>query len=64
VYSQNQGQKVSNIIVIGASAGGFEALRTIVRALPGELAAATFIVMHFSADTPSLRSEPYAERTV
>lgn len=35
-----------NIVVIGASAGGLEALRTIVAALPPDLDAAFFIVVH------------------
>jgi two-component system chemotaxis response regulator CheB len=38
-----------NIVVIGASAGGFEALKSIVKALPGNLDASIFIVWHMSA---------------
>jgi two-component system chemotaxis response regulator CheB len=41
-------------IVIGASAGGVEALSTVVAALPANLAAAVFIVLHIRADAPSL----------
>lgn len=37
------------IIVIGASAGGVEALRTVVSALPSDMPAAIFIVMHIPA---------------
>lgn len=37
-----------NIIVIGASAGGFEALKTLVAALPADFAASLFIVWHMS----------------
>ena len=39
-----------NIIVIGASAGGFEALKKLVGGLPKDLAAAVFVVWHLSAN--------------
>lgn len=39
-----------NIIVIGASAGGFEALKTLVGNLPPDLQASIFIVWHMSPD--------------
>lgn len=39
-----------NIIVIGASAGGFEALKKLVQKLPADLDAAIFIVWHMSPD--------------
>ena len=39
-----------NIIVIGASAGGFEALKRLVGDLPSDLNAAIFIVWHMSAE--------------
>src|SRR4051812_603973 len=39
-----------NIIVIGASAGGFEAMKRLVAALPSDLHAAIFIVWHISPD--------------
>ena len=45
---------MSNIIVIGASAGGVEALLEIVRALPRDLQAAIFVVVHVSAESPSV----------
>jgi len=45
---------VPNIIVIGASAGGVEPLRDLVRALPADLQAAIFIVMHVSPLNPSV----------
>jgi two-component system chemotaxis response regulator CheB len=41
-------------IVIGASAGGVHALLTLVADLPPNLPAAVFIVLHLSADAPSL----------
>lgn len=36
-----------DIIVIGASAGGVEAVSAVVRALPADLPAAVFVVVHF-----------------
>jgi two-component system, chemotaxis family, protein-glutamate methylesterase/glutaminase len=39
-----------NIIVIGASAGGFEALKNLVKDLPPDLQASIFIVWHMSPD--------------
>lgn len=39
-----------NIIVIGASTGGFEAIKQLVAALPADLDAAIFIVWHMSPD--------------
>ena len=41
-------------IVIGASAGGVQALRTLVQDLPADLPAAVFIVLHVSPIVPSL----------
>ncbi|KAB8145547.1 chemotaxis protein CheB [Chloroflexia bacterium SDU3-3] len=43
-----------DIIVIGASAGGVEALTTIVQGLPADLAASLFVVLHIPPDAPSL----------
>lgn len=43
-----------DIIVIGASAGGVQALTTLVSALPPSLPAAVFIVLHIPAERPSL----------
>jgi chemotaxis response regulator CheB len=43
-----------DIIVIGASAGGVEALRQLVHDLPAELPAAVFIVLHLPPQSPSL----------
>lgn len=39
-----------DIIVIGASAGGFEAIQTLVAKLPADLRATIFIVWHMSPD--------------
>jgi two-component system chemotaxis response regulator CheB len=46
-----------DIIVIGASAGGIEALRLLVRALPKNLQAAIFIVVHTAPDGPGVLHE-------
>jgi two-component system chemotaxis response regulator CheB len=41
-----------DIIVIGASAGGVEALKILMRGLPADLAAAVFVVVHIAPDSP------------
>lgn len=43
-----------NIIVIGASAGGFEALKILVKDLPADLQASVFIVWHISPDVTGI----------
>lgn len=43
-----------DIIVVGASAGGIEALMTLVRDLPHDIPAAVFIVLHIPPREPSL----------
>jgi len=46
-----------DIIVVGASAGGLEALRVIVGALPADLSASLFIVMHTAPDAPGILAD-------
>ncbi len=46
-----------NIIVIGASAGGFEVIKQIVAGLPASLEASVFIVWHMSADIRGILPE-------
>lgn len=46
----NDQMETRNIIVIGASAGGFEALKKLAAGLPRDLQASLFIVWHMSPD--------------
>lgn len=46
-----------DIIVIGTSSGGVEALKRLVSDIPRDLPAALFIVLHRPADSPSLLVE-------
>jgi two-component system chemotaxis response regulator CheB len=43
-----------DVVVIGASAGGVEALRELARGLPAAFPAAIFIVVHIPTDAPSM----------
>jgi two-component system chemotaxis response regulator CheB len=47
----------SSIVVVGASAGGVSALRTLVAAWSGEINSAIFIVQHTAPDGPALLPE-------
>src|SRR3954462_7730190 len=44
----------SRIVVIGASAGGIEALKELVRNLPANFGAPILVVLHIPPDSPSL----------
>jgi two-component system, chemotaxis family, protein-glutamate methylesterase/glutaminase len=52
-----------NIIVIGASSGGFEALKTLAAGLPPDLQAALFIVWHMSPDVRSVLPQVLSRET-
>lgn len=41
-----------DIIVVGSSAGGIEALKTLVKGLPKDLPAAMFVVQHVAEESP------------
>jgi len=46
-----------DIIVLGASSGGLEAMNKVIRQLPVDLPAAVFIVWHMAPDSPGLLPE-------
>jgi two-component system chemotaxis response regulator CheB len=43
-----------DIIVVGASAGGIEALRVLAGGLPADLPASLFVVLHTSPESPAM----------
>lgn len=49
-------------VVIGTSAGGVEALSTLLPALPAGMAAAVFVVLHLPRERPSLLVEIFTRR--
>jgi two-component system chemotaxis response regulator CheB len=52
-----------DIIVIGASAGGIEAISDLLVQLPENLQAAIFIVIHIPSESPSMLAEIFNRRT-
>ncbi len=49
--------KYRDIVVVGTSAGGVEALRTLVSGLPERFKASIFVVMHVGLDSPGLLAQ-------
>jgi two-component system, chemotaxis family, protein-glutamate methylesterase/glutaminase len=43
-----------NVVVVGASAGGIEALSALLALLPADFPAALFVVIHVAADSPGV----------
>src|SRR5215469_8353123 len=52
--SHARNEPTHDIVVVGASAGGVEALITLVAGLPPNLRAALFVVLHFPPHIPSV----------
>lgn len=52
-----------DIIVMGASAGGVEAVRTIVSGLPSRLQAAVFVVLHTAPEAPGMLADLLQRRS-
>jgi two-component system chemotaxis response regulator CheB len=50
-------RQVRDIVVIGASTGGVQALAELAAKLPGDLPAAVFVVQHTSASSPSILAD-------
>ncbi|WP_341678053.1 chemotaxis protein CheB [Niveibacterium sp. SC-1] len=55
-------RKAGEAVVIGASAGGIEALSRVLAALPRRFAPAVLVVLHLRPDVPSLLAGLFAER--
>jgi two-component system chemotaxis response regulator CheB len=52
-----------DVIVIGASAGGIETLQTVLEALPWDLPASIFVVLHTTEDSPGVLPEIFNRRS-
>jgi two-component system chemotaxis response regulator CheB len=46
-----------DVVVVGTSSGGVEALRTLVGGLPSDFPASVFVVMHTAPDSPGVLAE-------
>jgi two-component system chemotaxis response regulator CheB len=55
--------RTRDVIVIGASTGGVEALTTLISGLPADLPAAVFVVVHTDPNTRSRLAELLASRS-
>lgn len=55
----DSGTSTPTLVAVGGSAGGVEALRSLVRKLPGDLPAAALVLVHIpTAAPPDWRSSP------
>lgn len=50
------------VVAIGASAGGLDAVGTLLAALPGDFAPAVLVVLHVPPNRPSMLAEIFARR--
>ena len=57
MQGSDSGVFARDIVTLGASAGGIEALTTLVSKLPSDLPAALFVVLHIPPETPSLLAD-------
>jgi len=57
------GHPLHDRIVIGASAGGVEAVSNLVAQLPEDLPAAVFIVIHTTVDSPGILANILGRRS-
>src|SRR6266498_5922033 len=57
--SKTQSEPMANrdIVVIGASAGGIEVLKTVLAALPWDFPGSIFVVLHSTEHSPGLLPE-------
>ncbi len=57
MQGSDSGSLARDIVTLGASAGGIEALTTLVCHLPSDLPAALFVVVHISPEAPSVLAD-------
>jgi two-component system chemotaxis response regulator CheB len=53
----DRSMRTRRVIVLGASSGGIEALRTLVAALPADLPAAVCVVVHVAPNAPGILAD-------
>src|SRR5690348_13487374 len=54
---------INRVVVIGASAGGLDPLKSLVSALTPDISAAVLVVMHMARHTPSMLERILARAT-